>query len=1073
MFRIRLISALACVALASTAFAAAKPAAGPFSNLQLRNLGPSVSGGRVSTVTGIPGMPGVYYVGAAGGGLWKTTDDGMSWNAIFKKAASIGAVALAPSNSNDIWVGTGESNPRNDTLTGHGIYYSPDGGKTWQFKGLADAGQIARIIVNPTNPDIVYVAVMGNVWKAGKTRGVYMTSDGGKTWKQVLYVNDTTGASDIAMDPKNPNVMFAGMWTVQRKPWTLTNGSKDGGIWRSLDGGRTWNKLTTGLPDGPTNRVDIAIAPSDPNQIYALMATKNHVLWGSDDMGDHWHAISNNHALDVRPFYFTTLAVAPNNPDRLYFGSFQLMVSSDGGKTAHVLDGDVHVDHHDIWIDPKDPNRIIQGNDGGAYETLNGGKSWRYFNNLPIEELYTVSIGNTQPFEICGGLQDNDGACGPSNSMDYSGIWGADWWDPAGGDGIYAVPAPSDPSIVYADSEDGFGFRINSKTMTAKFIKPYSPGATDMPSSKLKYRFSWGAPIAVSPTNANTVYMGANVVFKSTDGGANWQAISGDLTRNNKKHQPVAGGPVNHDISGAENFDTILSITIAPTDPKVMWVGTDDGLVWVTKDSGDHWHKVTPGVPSAAKLGRIYQIGVSPFNAGTAYLTVDAHMLGDTHPYVYKTSNYGSSWQRISSGLPDDAAAMVVREDPNQRGLLALGTNRGLYISHNDGSHWMRIKANLPVMPVWDLKFTKHPHDLVLATHGRGFWVFDNIEPLEQWKGSVGKDAFHLFSASTGTEWVKYYGRHIGPAPTDFVAPNPPSGPVISYYLKSALDQGKSGSGKPPVTIKVTDSAGNAVATFHGPGKAGVNRIAWNMRYDGAHMPKFLKTGGFGGGGPNGPIALPGTYNVTVTAGKNSSKQQVQVVADPRLHIPMDTQERALHTGLVMRNNADAAVTMFERLHSMLGTLDEVIGNTADAPKDSAKAGVHTAALALKRQLGGFGLQLYNPKLQFSVPEDSLHYISRFGMELLGLYGNAVQIGPNQAPNAEQMGVMKKAEGQLQQYLDTFNGALHQAAVQFNDKAYKAGVQTLGVGKPIKVKPVVMPAAATASSGQMSGQAGN
>ena len=1063
MFRIRLISALAGVALSATAFGAGN--AGPFSNLHVRNLGPAVSGGRVTTVTGLPGQPGIYYVGAAGGGLWKTTDDGMHWDAIFKKAASIGAVAIAPSNTNDVWVGTGESNPRNDTLNGHGIYYSPDGGKTWQFKGLADAGQISRIIVNPSNPDIVYVAVLGDEWKPTKTRGVYMTTDGGKTWNKVLYVNDTTGASDIAMDPKNPNVMFAGMWTTQRKPWTLVNGSKDGGIWRSLDGGRTWKKLTKGLPEGPTNRVDIAIAPSDPDKVYALMATGKEVLWGSDDMGDHWHAISNNHALDVRPFYFTTLAVAPNNADKLYFGSFRLMVSTDGGKTAHVLDHGVHVDHHDIWIDPKDPDRIIQGNDGGAYETLNGGKSWRYFDNLPIEELYTVSIGNTKPFEICGGLQDNNAACGPSNSLEYSGIWGADWWNPAGGDGVYAVPAPSDPSIVYADSEDGFGFRIDTKTMTTKFLKPYMPGATDMPSSKLKYRFNWGSPIAVSPTDPNTVYMGANVVFKSTNGGQDWKPISPDLTRNDKKHEPVAGGPVNHDISGAENYDTILSMTIAPTDPKVMWVGTDDGLVWVTKDGGDHWHKATPDLPSSARLGRIYQIGVSPFDAGTAYITVDAHMLGDSHPYVYKTSNYGRSWRRINRGLPDDAAATVVREDPNQRGLLALGTNQGLYISHDDGSHWMQIKANLPTMPVWDLKFTKSPHDLVLATHGRGFWVFDNIQPLEQWSGKVAGDDFHLFPASTGTEWVEYYGRHIGPAPTDFVASNPPSGPVISYYLKSALDGGKQG-GKPPVTIKVTDAAGNAVATFHGPGKAGVNRIAWNMQYDGAHMPSFLRGGERrGGGGPSGPMALPGTYHVKVTAGKHSSEQTVTVVADPRLHLSMDMQKKALQTGLMLRNEVDAAVTMLERTHSMLDTLGQVIGNTADAAKGSAKADVHDAAVALKKQLGAFGMKMYNPKVQYSVPEDDLHYISRFGQELFGAYGMLGHMGPNQAPNAEQMGQISKLQKTFDDMLARFNGPLHQAVVQFNEKAYKAGVQTLAVGKAVQVKPVTMPSSAAAGGG--------
>ncbi len=1060
MFRfppVRFALALTLMAAAGTALAAThKSAPDPYANLELRNLGPSVSGGRVTTVTGLPGKPGIYYVGAAGGGLWKTTDDGMSWTAIFKKenTASIGAVALAPSNPNDVWVGTGESNPRNDTIDGAGLYYSPDGGKTWQFKGLADAGQISRIVVNPANPDIVCVAVLGNVWKPGKDRGVFMTTDGGKTWTKTLYVNDTTGASDIAMDPQNPNVMFAGMWTVQRKPWTLVNGSSDGGIWRSVDGGHTWKKLSDGLPSDPTNRVAIAVAASDPNKVYALMASKNGLLWGSDDMGDHWHMISNNHALDVRPFYFSTLAVAPDNSDKLYFGSFQLLMSSDGGKTAHVIDHGVHVDHHDIWIDPNDPSRIIQGNDGGAFESLNGGKNWRYFNNIPIEQLYTVSIGNTQPFEICGGLQDNNAACGPSNSLEYSGIWGADWWNPAGGDGVYAVPAPSDPSIVYSNSQDGFAFRIDTKTMTATFLKPYMPGVNDMPSSKLKYRFNWAAPIEVSPTDSNTVYEGGNAVFKSTDGGANWQPISGDLTRNDKAHQPVAGGPVNHDISGAENFDTILSISIAPTDPNVMWVGTDDGLVWVTRDGGGHWSQVTPNFPKTARLGRIYQIGISPFDAGTAYLGVDAHMLGDAQPYVFKTSNYGKSWQSISRGLSGDHPVFVVREDPNHKGLLALGTDIGLYISHDDGGHWTRMTANLPTMPVWDLKFTKSPHDLVLATHGRGFWVFDNIEPIEQWSADVAKSDFHLFSASQGIEWVKYFGRHIGPAPTDFVAPNPPSGPVISYYLKSAVATDGSGKSKSPVTIKISDAAGNPVATFHGPGKAGINRIAWNMNYDGAKLPKFLKTESyFGGGGPDGPTALPGTYRVTVTAGGHSAEEQLQVTSDPRLAISMDTQERALKTGLELRSDVNAAVAMLERTHTMLDILGNVIDDTADAAKGSDKAAAHDAAVGLKKQLGGFALQMFDPQVQLSVPEDDIHYISRFGMRLYGTYQMAGQMGPTQAPNAEQQGVIEGLQSQLRQYLAMFNGKLSQAVLNYNRIAYKAGVQTLPAGGPVTIAP--------------------
>src|SRR5579875_2345739 len=419
----------ACMAftVAGTASAAATKPAGPFANLKFRNLGPAVSGGRVSTVTGIPGKPDIYYVGTAGGGLWKTTDGGIKWDNVFKHgdSASIGAVALAPSNTNDIWLGTGEANPRNDVLLGHGVYFSPDAGKTWQFKGLKDAGLISNIVVDPHDPNTVWVAVLGDPWKPSPTRGVFMTTDGGRNWNKVLYVNDTTGASDIEIDPSNPKVLYAGMWTEQRKPWTQVNGSTDGGIFKSTDGG---------LPTtDPTDRVKIAIAPSAPHTVYATMPTQKCILWGSTDSGGHWQCISNNHELAVRMFYFSSMAVAPNDPKTIYFSSFNLMKSSDGGKTAKVIDHGVHVDHHAIWIDPNNPERIIQGNDGGAYASVNGGKSWRAFNNLPIEEFYTVAIADTRPFGVCGGIQDNNSACGPSNSLSSSGIWGADWWNPSGG----------------------------------------------------------------------------------------------------------------------------------------------------------------------------------------------------------------------------------------------------------------------------------------------------------------------------------------------------------------------------------------------------------------------------------------------------------------------------------------------------------------------------------------------------------------------------------------------------------------------------------------------------------------
>ncbi|HJR15120.1 MAG TPA: hypothetical protein VJ833_14645 [Rhodanobacteraceae bacterium] len=1095
----RYIVGLLMLTFAGAALATPKPT-GPFANLKFRHLGPAVSGGRVSVTIGVPGKPGVYYVGTAGAGLWKTTDDGIKWDNVFKHgdAASIGAVALAPSHPKDIWLGTGEANPRNDVLLGRGVYFSPDDGKTWQFKGLANAGLISNIVVNPNDPTTVYVAVLGNPWKPSETRGVFMTTDGGKNWKKVLYVNDTTGASDIEMDPSNPNVLLAGMWTEQRKPWTQVNGSTDGGIWKSTDGGRTWNKIGGGLPTtDPTDRVKIGFAPSSPSTVYATMPTQKCILWGSTDSGTSWKCISNNHELAVRMFYFSSFAVAPDNPKRLYFSSFNLMKSTDGGKTAKVIDRGVHVDHHSIWIDPKNPRRMIQGNDGGAFESVNGGKTWRSFNNMPIEEFYTVAISNTVPFGVCGGIQDDNAACGPSNSLSRDGIWGADWWNPSGGDGTYVVPAPSDPSIVYAASQTGFTSRIDMKNWTRKFIRPVMTSMGDTPLSQLKYRFNWAAPIAVSATGPNTLYIGGNVVFKSTDGGANWQPISKDLTRDIKEHQPVAGGPVFHDISSAENTDTIISISLSDTDPNVMWVGTDDGLVWVSKDGGTNWTNVSEGLPQAVKLGRIYQIGVSPFDAGTAYIAVDGHMLGDEHPYVLKTSDYGAHWQSIANGLPDDNAAVVVREDPNQKGLLALGTMRGLYLSFDDGAHWHAMTGNLPTMAVWDLKFTKSPHDLVLATHGYGLWILDNIEALEQWQPKLADASFHMFPSAQGTEWIEFGGRHIGPAPGEFKTPNPPSGPTIVYSLAKAINvpkgcaaeekqaqndngsakesagpqpkgdvqkkgesrHGKSAKKKPsfmqcnPVVVTVTDSAGKPVATFHAPGKAGINAAAWNMRYTGVEMPKPLRAEERPDEDdqPKGPLALPGSYQVKVEANGHSANETVQVVADPRVNPPMEVQRAALDTAMRLRGEAAADVAVIGRTYAMMQALDKVLDSTRDAAAGSAKAKLHGNAETLKATLGDFSKDFWNPTIQYKVPEDDLHQLSPWGMSFFGVYRSVSRMGPDQAPNASQRQYIAQQEAGLQPKLDIFNGALRHAVLDFNKQALAAGMQTLAIGGPVKV----------------------
>ena len=588
--RFRLAPLAAALALAlllpTPALAAARsPAAAPkspFEHMAIRDLGPATAGGRVTSVLGIPGNPKVYYVGAAGGGVWKTTNGGLSWKAIFahEATASIGAMALAPSNPSILWVGTGEANIRNDVLDGAGLYLSTDAGKSFRRVGFKDAGQIARIVVDPHDANHVLVAVLGHAWGPNAERGVFETTDGGKTWRKTLFVNDHTGAIDLAMQPGNSRVLFASMWQAQRYPWTLEDGGPDSGIWRSEDGGATWTKLTDGIPKSPLGRIAISVAPSDPELVYALIETRhgNGLLFASHDLGDHWSEVSDNYALDVRPFYFTQLQVAPNDASRIYFLSFFLMQSNDGGKTAHPIDKTVHVDHHALWIDPTNPERMIQGNDGGAYLSVDAGKTWRFLDGMPIEQTYMVAADSKRPYDLCTGLQDNSGWCGASNSLADGVVSGNDWYTVVGGDGEYVVPAPSDPDIIYGDAEDGSIVRFDRKTKLTRFIMPYlhGPGFVNaLNTSDQQYRFNWTPPIAVDPQHADTVYLGGNVVFKSTDGGTNWTVISPDLTRNDKSKQGPSGGPVNWDISGAETYDTVLSMTLAPSDSQVLWAGTD------------------------------------------------------------------------------------------------------------------------------------------------------------------------------------------------------------------------------------------------------------------------------------------------------------------------------------------------------------------------------------------------------------------------------------------------------------------------------------------------------------------
>ncbi|MGH9443790.1 MAG: WD40/YVTN/BNR-like repeat-containing protein [Thermoanaerobaculia bacterium] len=1027
-------------------------------NFKIRNLGPTVGGGRVSSVAGVPGDPNVFYVGAAGGGVFKTVDGGNSWKAIFEKedTASIGAVAVAPSNPNVVWVGTGEANIRNDTLPGRGVYLSNDAGQSWKRMGLERAGQISSIVIDPDDPRTVFVGVFGHEWAPNADRGVFRTTDGGLTWSKVLFVNDGTGAIDLAMEPGNPRVLFAAMWHAIRHPWELVSGGEGSGLYRSTDGGTTWKHLTKGLPDGPLGRIAVAQAPTNPRHVYALIEAKKGMLWESLDRGDEWKEVSDSKFLNARPFYFSRLFVSPEDEKKLYFLSFELVESDDGGKTARAIDRGVHVDHHALWIDPKDSSRMIQGNDGGVYVSADKGKSWRYLNNIPIEQFYMVAADRSVPYNLCGGLQDNNAWCGPSNSLSRGGIAGADWFVTAGGDGEYAVPAPSDPSIVYSDSQNGFLNRLDLKTHINRSIRPSLEGVENKKPSELKYRFNWTSPIAVSASDANEVYLGANVLFRSRDGGGHWDTISPDLTRNDKSKQQISGGPIEHDLSGAESYATILSITIAESDPRVIWVGTDDGLVQVTRDGGSSWTNVTKNIPKAPEWARVYQIGVSPFDAGTAYVAFDAHMLDDDRPYVYKTSDSGKTWTSISAGLPDDASVNVVREDRNLRGFLVAGTDRGAWFSRDSGSHWRRIRADLPTVAVFDLKFVSH--DLVLASHGRGLFVLDNITPLEELSPSVETAEFHLFSARPGTLFHHWGRGGFGKDPT--AAPNPPDGVEVDYLLKSEIknDEPKDETPrkkKTAVQIVVTDEQGRPVATRYGESKQGLDRFIWNQRYDGPKELTFEKqppASEFFERGI-GPHVLPGSYKITVTVQGKSQSTVAEVLADPRIKIDPAAFREEVRAGLESRNELSALNEALNRTDSLQKQLKSIEGMLkGDENEKSSKYGaVLDAAAGLGKTLKSFKDSVYNSERQSDVGLDFVHYLSRFHDEMTGLT-RGLASAYDDPPDAVVKSEIADLRKQLDDALGRFERIRETDVPAFNKVAQSNGAPTVFAGDKITVE---------------------
>jgi photosystem II stability/assembly factor-like uncharacterized protein len=850
-----------------------------FGNLSYRSLGPAIAGGRATAIAGSNVDPLVYYAGGAGGGVFKSTDGGASWHPVFDReaVAPIGAIAVAPNDPNDVWVGTGEANPRNDVEAGDGLWHSSDGGKSWKHAGLDGAAHISQISIDPHNPSTVVVGVLGRVFADSTVRGIYVTRDGGAHWTRTLYVGPSSGVSDVVRVPDRPSTLFAGVYDFRRQPWMMRSGGPRGGIYRSDDGGLHWRKLTgDGLPGAPTGRIGLAAGTG--GRIYAIVQSKQGDLWRSDNGGASWRKMPHSPYVGARPFYFSRIFVDPSDRNRLISVGLDLSMSTDGGKTFKHIAANAGWDYHQAWWS-QDGRRVLVASDEGVVISGDGAAHWWQPYDLPFAQPYHVGLGTTLPaYRVCIGLQDDNSWCGWSQAFNGLGLLNRNWEQIAPGDGMWALLDPTDPDLVWStstNSDTGQVYLFDARTQQASEVSPYVRSNAVAPKD-LAYRFNWDTPIAFTTGTPPAVLVGGNVVFESTDRGAHWQAISPDLTRNDRAHQLASGGPVGLDLSGAETSDTILDVETSALSPGLIWVGTDDGLIQVTRDGGAHWSNVTP--PGVPPWGRVSTVDPSHFSAQTAYAVIDRHMVGDDRPYAFVTDDGGATWRSISSNLPKNVFLRSIREDVKDRNLLYAGSQRGMWVSFDRGAHWQSLRLNMPATAIYDIEIQPAADDLVVASHGRGVWILDDLNPLRQLAHAkptgatlfAPRDAYRMF------QWAPVNAFTNGTLPDNvFVGANPPYGALISYYLPAPA--------KRTPSLEILDARGHVVRHIDGksvPNVAGINRTSWDLTEDGP--VKWTGTFKENQGPDSGPEALPGTYTVRLDVDGRVLDQPLTVKPDPR-----------------------------------------------------------------------------------------------------------------------------------------------------------------------------------------------
>jgi photosystem II stability/assembly factor-like uncharacterized protein len=1048
--------------------------------------------GRIADIEALESNPNIVYVAATAGGVWKSVNGGLTFEPIFddQPVHAVGSIEVFQASPDIVWVGTGEGNPRNSVSgTGWGVFKSMDAGRSWTHLGLENTERIHRIALHPSNPDVAYVGAMGSMWKPNPERGLFKTEDGGATWRKILYVNENTGVGDMEMDPTNPNKLIVAMWDYQRWPWFFRSGGPGSGLYLTVDGGRNWKRLTEadGLPAGDLGRIGLAIAPSDPNIVYALVEARENALYKSEDGGFTWSKMDSEGNIGNRPFYYFDLRVDPQDANRVYSLHSQVTLSTDGGRSFETLVGwgSAHPDHHAMWINPNDPTHIYEGNDGGVYVSNDHGRTWRFATHLPLAQFYHINVDMATPYNVYGGLQDNGSWRGPGYVWENGGIRNHHWDEVAFGDGFATLAHPEDPLVGYAMSQEGFIIRWDLRTGERKDIRPDSPEPFDL-------RFNWNAGIAQDPFDANTIYYGSQFLHKSTDRGDAWEIISPDLTTNNPEWQKQReSGGLTYDVTGAENFTTIMTIAPSPLQQGVIWVGTDDGRVHVTQDGGASWTSLEERARGVPANTWVPHIEPSKYDAGTAYVVFDNHRRGDFTPYAFAVTEYGRRWRSI---VTEDiwGYALVIEQDPVKEDLLFLGTEFGLYVTLDGGGSWMKWEHGFPTASAMALIVHPREHDLVIGTHGRSVYIIDDIRPLRTVSAATLAEPVHLFEIPDAQQYmVKQTGASRFPGDGEFRGENRPYGALITFSLnidglphpneeidreRRAAERGAEAEegearGRPDrgeqVTIEISDGDGEVIRSFERPATLGVNRVVWSLERDGFKRPGAGEESFFFGGG--GPDVLPGTYGVTVKYGDHEASGSVTVLPDPRYDL-MQADRRAKfdmvnHAGALQETIAEA----IERIGDTRAEIDDVLERAKAAADedeegdedegedegeqegededddDDALEELMQAGEDLKKMLKELEERLWTPPgttKGIVYPTDVDSYLGYVRGSLSSSWD---------APTRSQETYLAAVEAQLQEIITDFNRVFAEDVAAFRSQVEEAELEFVGAKEPLEM----------------------